>query len=70
VQARLDDAFGGDLRIADKESLDGFFALTPGAGLFQRLHDSFDYVTEVVDNARVWFGWQAWSIFGGAATAN
>ena len=50
VQARLDDAFGGDLRIADKESLDGFFALTPGAGLFQRLHDSFDYVTEVVDN--------------------
>lgn len=50
VQARLDDAFGGDLQIADKESLDGFFALTPGAGLFQRLHDSFDYVTEVVDN--------------------
>lgn len=51
VQAKLDDAFGGDLRIADKESLDGFFALTPGAGLFHRLHDSFDYVTEVVDSA-------------------
>ena len=51
VQAKLDDAFGGDLQIADKESLDGFFALIPGAGLFQRLHDSFDYVTEVVDNA-------------------
>lgn len=50
VQTKLDDAFGGDLQIADKESLDGFFALTPGAGLFQRLHDSFDYVTEVVDN--------------------
>ncbi len=51
VQARLDAAFGGDLAIADKETLDGFFALTPNAGLFQRLHDSFDYVTEVVDNA-------------------
>ncbi|GHT81191.1 hypothetical protein AGMMS49960_20310 [Betaproteobacteria bacterium] len=51
VQGRLDDAFGGDLRVADKESIDGLFALTPGAGLFQRLHDSFDYVTEVVDNA-------------------
>jgi hypothetical protein len=51
VQARLDEAFGGDLRVADKESLDGFFALTPCAGLFQRLHESFDYVTEVVDNA-------------------
>jgi len=50
VQARLDRAFGGDLRVADKESLDGFFALTPSASLFQRLHDSFDYVTEVVDN--------------------
>lgn len=51
VQARLDKAFGGDLRISDKESLDGFFSLAPGAGLFQRLHDSFDFVTEVVDNA-------------------
>jgi len=50
VQARLDRAFGGDLRVADKGSLDGFFALTPSASLFQRLHDSFDYVTEVVDN--------------------
>ena len=46
-----DAAFGGDLVIADDESLDGFFALTPSAGLFQRLHESFDYVTEVVDNA-------------------
>lgn len=51
VQVRLSAAFGGDLTIADKESLDGFFALTPGAGLFARLHASFDYVTEVVDNA-------------------
>jgi len=51
VQDRLNAAFGGDLVIADDESLDGFFALTPSAGLFQRLHESFDYVTEVVDNA-------------------
>lgn len=50
VQARLDEAFGGDLQIADKESLDGFFALIPSAGLFRRLCDSFDYITEVVDN--------------------
>jgi len=51
VQARLDEAFGSDLRIADKESLDGFFALTPSTGLFQRLSESFDYVTEILDNA-------------------
>ena len=51
VQDRLNAAFGGDLVIADDESLDGFFALTPSAGLFQRLHESFDYVAEVVDNA-------------------
>ena len=50
VQAKLDEAFGGDLRIADKESLDGFFALRPGSGLFRSLHESFDYVTEVLDN--------------------
>lgn len=50
VQAKLDEAFGGDLLIADKESLDGFFALKPGAGLFQRLRELFDYVTAVLDN--------------------
>lgn len=50
VQAKLDEAFGGDLMIADKESLDGFFALRPGPGLFRRLHESFDYVTGVLDN--------------------
>ncbi|OJZ15645.1 MAG: hypothetical protein BGP20_06945 [Thiobacillus sp. 63-78] len=50
VQAKLDEAFGGDLRIEDKEGLDGFFALQPGPGLFRRLHESFDYVTEVLDN--------------------
>lgn len=50
VQAALDKAFGGDLMVADKESLDGFFALRPGPGLFRRLHESFDYVTEVLDN--------------------
>lgn len=31
-------------------SLDGFFALRPGPGLFRSLHESFDYVTEVLDN--------------------
>ncbi len=51
VQAKLDEAFGGDLMIADKESLDGFFALRPSPDLFSKLHESFDYVTKVVDNA-------------------
>jgi len=50
VQARLHEVFGGELMIADKESLDGFFAFKPGPGLFRRLHESFDYVTEVTDN--------------------
>lgn len=50
VQAKLNEAFGGDLVIADKEGLDGFFALKHGPGLFCRLHESFDYVTEVLDN--------------------
>jgi hypothetical protein len=50
VQAKLDKAFLGDLTIADKETLDGFFALRPGPGLFRRLHESFDYVTELIDN--------------------
>ena len=42
--------FGGDLTIADKECLDGFFALKPGPGFFERLRESFDYVTAVLDN--------------------
>jgi len=50
VQAKLDEAFGGDVGIADMECLDGYFALRPDPGLFRRLHESFDYVTEVVDN--------------------
>ena len=50
VQAKLDEAFSGDLAIAEKESLDGFFALQPGPGLFHRLEALFDYVTEVIDN--------------------
>ena len=50
AQAKLNEAFGGDLTIADKECLDGFFALIPGAGLFQQLRESFDYVTAVLDN--------------------
>lgn len=50
VQSKLDEAFGGDLLIADKESLDGYFALRPGPGLFHRLSEAFDYVTDVVDN--------------------
>ena len=50
VQSKLDEAFGGDLLIADKESLDGYFALRPGPGQFHRLSEAFDYVTDVVDN--------------------
>jgi hypothetical protein len=50
VQAKLDEAFSGDLLIADKESMDGFFALQPGPSLFHRLCEAFDYVTSVIDN--------------------
>lgn len=74
VQAALDDAFGADLKIAQRraiydgfipelpgaapvwwrrpteQALDGYFALEAGPGLFRRLHESFDYVTDVVDN--------------------
>ena len=50
VQTQLDVAFGGDLWLDDKETLDGFFALKPSPGLFQRLQASFDYVTAVLDN--------------------
>lgn len=50
VQAKLHEVFGSDLMIADKESLDSFFAFKPRPGLFRRLHESFDYVTEVIDN--------------------
>lgn len=68
VQARLDQTFGGDLVVAEKESLDGFFALAPTAALFRRLHAAFDYVTEVVDNpagtvrvtATARFRWQSY----------
>lgn len=51
VQARLDDLLNGNLIVADKESINGFFALTPNRDLFQWLHESFDYVTDVLDNA-------------------
>lgn len=50
VQSNLDAAFGGNLSVAEEENLDGFFALEPTPGLFQQLHDEFDYVTEVIDN--------------------
>ena len=50
VQTQLDVAFGGDLWLDDQETLDGFFALKPSPGLFQRLQASFDYVTAVLDN--------------------
>ena len=50
VQAKLDDAFGGELMLEYREGLDGFFALMPGPGLFKRLHNSFDYITSVLDN--------------------
>ena len=47
VQAKLDDAFGGELMLEERDGLDGFFALKPGPGLFKRLHESFDYVISV-----------------------
>jgi hypothetical protein len=50
VQAKLDDAFGGELMLEDRDGLDGFFALKPGPGLFKRLQETFDYVISVLDN--------------------
>ena len=50
VQDKLNAAFASDLVIADRETLDGFFALKPGPGLFHRLQAAFDYVTEVLDD--------------------
>jgi hypothetical protein len=50
IQAKLDETFDGDLRIPDKEYPDGFVALLPTSGLFQRLGEAFDYVTDVIDN--------------------
>jgi hypothetical protein len=50
VQAKLDEAFGGELMIEDCGGIDGFFALTPGPGLIKLLHESFDYITSVLDN--------------------
>jgi hypothetical protein len=50
VQAKLDDAFDGELMIEDREGVDGFFALKPGSGLFKWLHESFDYIISVLDN--------------------
>lgn len=50
VQAKLDSAFGGGLQLADRETFDGFFALDYSPELFRRLHESFDYVTEVIDD--------------------
>ena len=52
VQACLDEGFGKDLKLDDRETFDGFLALTPTPSLFQRLHESFDYVIEVVDNPK------------------
>lgn len=68
VQAALDAAFGGGVRLERRESLDGFCALQPDAALFDCLHAAFEYVSEVVDNAagavRVTatsrFGWRSY----------
>lgn len=69
VQARLDRAFGGGLRLSEQEGLDGFCALQPNAEFFQQLcRDGFAYVTEVEDNpaaaVRVTgsspFGWRSY----------
>ena len=50
VQAYLDEAFDGEVKLDDGEKFDGFMYLTPTAGLFQRLHTSFEYIIEVIDN--------------------
>jgi len=50
VQTKLDDAFGRELMIEERDGLDGFFALKPSPGLFNRLHESFDYIISVLDN--------------------
>lgn len=68
VRARLDRTFGLSLRLSEREGLDGFCALQPGAEFFQQLCDAFDYVAEVEDNpaaavrvtASARFGWQSY----------
>jgi len=50
VQSILDGAFGGDLRVDDREVFNGFLALLPEPSLFRRLCESFDYVTHLIDN--------------------
>ncbi len=68
VQASLTRGFGDNLRLADRDGLDGFCALRPSAEFFRQLCDSFDYVTEVEDNpagtVRVTgscrFGWRSY----------
>ena len=49
VKAKLNEAFDGNVEIADKEPLDGFFAFESTLGLFRRLLRSCDYVTRVLD---------------------
>lgn len=50
VQVKLDVAFRGGVSLVGREVLDGYFALQPGPALFRQLCESFDYVTDVVDN--------------------
>ena len=50
VRSKLDEAFHGDLQIADNDSPEGFFALKSAPEFFRRGYGSFDYVREVLDN--------------------
>lgn len=49
VARRLYEAFGDDLRLSKHDTLDGFIWFDISRELFRRLHDEFEYVTEVVD---------------------
>lgn len=50
VQALLDKGFAGQWEVSDTEPLDNHVVFQPSPGLFHTLHESFDYVTEVIDN--------------------
>ena len=50
MRTKLIEAFGRDLDIQDTETFDGFVSLVPGPGFLHRLSESFDYVTDVLDD--------------------
>ena len=50
VQHALDAVFGGNIQLAAREEMDGFFALEQSPALYHCLRERFSYVAEVFDN--------------------